>query len=200
MAESSAPYARRLDLIRRRYPRGAILRDARKLELRLMSGEDRSAILEFAGSLSDDDLLFLDENIREERVVDGWVEAVRSGRTQTVLAYESAAVVGYGSLHHSNTNWSRHLGEIRLVVGKQHRQQGLGKFLAEEIFALADNLGLQKLTAQMTHDQVGAQAVFRGLGFQAVAILPGFVIAGDGKTRDLMVMAYDLTAGTAPGG
>ena len=79
MAESTTPYARRLDLIRRRYPRGAILRDARKLELRLMSGEDRSAILEFARSLSDDDLLFLDENIREEPVVEGWVEAVESG-------------------------------------------------------------------------------------------------------------------------
>ena len=53
-------------------------------------------------------------------------------------------------------------------------------------------------SAQMTHDQEDAQAVFQGLGFAPVAVLSGFVVARDGGKRDLLVMAYDLAAQGAP--
>ena len=44
----------------------------------------------------------------------------------------------------------------------------------------------------MTADQAGARATFERLGFEAEALLSDFVMAADGRTRDLLVMAYDL--------
>jgi RimJ/RimL family protein N-acetyltransferase len=65
--------------------------------------------------------------------------------------------------------------------------------LASEIYAVAGILGLRKLSAQMTLDQPGARATFERLGFKPEALLTDWVMSADGRTRDLLVMAYDVT-------
>jgi len=42
-------------------------------------------------------------------------------------------------------------------------------------------------------DQPGPSALFLRLGFQTEALLPDFVIDRSGQTRDLIIMAYDMT-------
>ena len=115
-----------------------------------------------------------------------------AGRTVTVLAEAGGDLAGYASLHHHETNWQRHLGEIRIQAGQRYRSQRLGRALAGEVFALARELGLRKIVAQMTVDQKGAIATFERLGFRAEALLSDFVIDRASTTRDLMVMAYDV--------
>jgi RimJ/RimL family protein N-acetyltransferase len=60
------------------------------------------------------------------------------------------------------------------------------------VVALATELGLRKIVAQMTVDQKGAIATFERLGFRAEALLSDFVIDREGRMRDLMIMAYDV--------
>ncbi len=184
--------------IQRRYPSTDRLRGGRELILRLMTESDRTAWLSFARRLPPDDLLYMRWDVADERAVDQWLANIALGRTLTVLALEGTEIVGEASLTHNETDWTRHIGDIRIVVGPQVRGEGLGRFLAEEIFVLAELLGLLRLTAQMAHDQERAQAVFRGLGFEPVALLPGFVMRRDAVLRDLVVMAYDVRAHGAP--
>lgn len=190
--------ARQATLIARRYPSRATLRGGREIDVRLMSNADRSRFLAFARSLSRDDLLYLPWDITDERVVDRWLENIANHSTTTVLAIDQDHIVGEASLVHNEAGWTEHIGEIRVTVNSQIRGQGLGRFLAEEIFAIADSIGLERISARMTHDQGSAQAVFKSLGFEPVATLPGWVVARDGRLRDLVVMAYDLRARGAP--
>ena len=88
--------------------------------------------------------------------------------------------------------WQRHLGEIRIQVAPRFRSQGLGRCLADEVFAIARDLDLRKVTAQMVADQKAAITTFERLGFQAEALLQDFVIDRGGRTRDLVVMSYDV--------
>lgn len=189
---------RQASLIARRYPSRATLRGGREIDVRLMGPSDRARFLAFARSLSHDDLLYLPWDITDERVVDQWLENIVHNRTTTVLALEDDRVIGEASLVHNEAGWTDHIGEIRVTVNSQMRGQGLGRFLAEEIFAIADTIGLERISARMTHDQASAQAVFESLGFHIVAELPGWVMDRDGRMRDLVVMAYDLRARGAP--
>ncbi len=183
----------------RRYPRKDTLQGGREVTARLMTADDRDLILRFARSLPPDDLLYLRRDITDEGVVDEWIARIAAQRRITVLVFGADnELLGEASLTHSETDWTRHLGDIRMIVSLDARGEGLGRYLAEEIFVAAEVMGLQRLAARMTNDQVGAQAVFRGLGFEAVAVLPGFVITGDGQKRDLLVMAYDVPSRGAP--
>jgi len=176
----------------REYPRTVHLADGTAAKLRLMTSVDAEAVLAFARALPPDDLLFLRTDITDSVVVDEWVENIGEGRTVTVLAEVDGGLAGYASLHHSQVTWQRHVGEIRIQVSSRHRSQGLGRRLAAEVFAVARQMGLRKITAQMTPDQKGAIATFERLGFQPEALLQDFVMDRSGRTRDLVVMAHDV--------
>lgn len=181
--------------IQHTYPRALRLDDNTEVSLRLMTPADTYRIVTFARSLPEDDLLFLRMDITKLNVVTQWGQNISSkeGRTVTVLAEVGKEVVGYASLHHDEVTWQRHLGELRIQVGPRYRSRGLGRALAAEIFAIARDLGLRKIVAQMTPDQKGAIATVEWLGFRREALLRGFVIDRAGQTRDLIVMSYDMS-------
>lgn len=178
--------------IQRTYPREAKLNDGRPVTLRLMERADRDAVLAFAQSLPADDLLFLRTDVTNPRVLDEWVRNIESGRTITVLAEIEGQLAGYSSLHYNDVLWTRHVGEIRVILGSDYRRLGLGRRLANEVFLIAKDMGLQKMMAQMTPDQQGARATFEHLGFRPEALLADFVLDREGKTRDLLIMAHDI--------
>ena len=79
-----------------------------------------------------------------------------------------------------------------LFVSADVRGEGLGRFLAEEIFVIAELLGLDRISSQIASDSRSAHAVFRGLGFESVALLQGFAMGSDGIARDLLVMVHNV--------
>ena len=192
MADLTATTPEQMEQIHSRYPRQATLRDGQSVELRLMGDADRDAVLAFARDLPDDDLLFLQTNITDPAVVDAWLDDIRKGTTTTILAFNNGVVIGDGSVHHHRAQWTRHIGEIRLLIGAGGRGQGLGRILADEIYALANILGLRMLTAQMTFDQQAAISIFRRLGFQREAVLTDYVMDAEGNARDLLVATRRL--------
>lgn len=189
---ATAATSERAAAVAARYPRELSLRGGQKVQLRLMDATDRERMLTFARALPADDLLFLRSNITEPAAVDGWIANIADGRSLTVLALAGEAIAGYATIHLNPAEWMRHLGEIRLLTGAAHRGGGLGRALASEIFAVASAVGLRKLSAQMTLDQPGARATFERLGFKPEALLTDWVISKDGRTRDLLIMAYDV--------
>ena len=193
MAPAAKSRLEQVEHIRKRYPRAATLRGGRDIEIRLMGAKDKEPFLRFARKLPPDDLLYLRFDITDEREVDEWLESIHRNRTITLLAWAGNEIIGGVALTHSETDWTRHIGDIRvLFVSVDVRGEGLGRFLAEEIFVIAELLGLDRISSQMTHDNASAQAVFRGLGFESVALLQGFAMARDDVPRDLLVMIYNV--------
>ena len=103
-----------------------------------------------------------------------------------------AACYGYGSLHLSNTPWSQHVGELRVLISDEMRGKGLGRALTDAIFAQALDRGIEKMVAQMTIDQKGAIATFEELGFRAEALLRDHVKDRRGEKHDLLVYSHDV--------
>ncbi len=178
--------------VTRSYPRESKLRAGDKVTLRLMTPADREKVLAFGKKLPGDDLLFLRMDITRPEALDEWITGIAAGRTITVLAEKGGELAGWASLHYNEVLWTRHVGEIRVVVAPRFRRQLLGQVLVEEVFSIASELGLRKLMAQMTPDQAGARATFERLGFRAEALLADFVLDREGKTRDMLIMAFDV--------
>ena len=88
--------------------------------------------------------------------------------------------------------WTRRVGEIRVNGSPRFRGRGLGKRLTGEIFEFAKSLGLRKLSAMMTPDQVAARAAFERLGFRVEAVLADWVEDRGGRVRDMLIMTHDL--------
>jgi len=177
---------------KRNYPWTTTLKD-RQITLRLMQPSDRDALLSFARSLPADDLLFLSVDITEPEAVDAWTRDLQTNRAVTIFAETNGKLLGHGTLIRNNLTWTRHLGEIQLLISPDARGLGLGNLMASEIFHVAEEYGLQKIVARMAAKQKSAIAVFERLGFNAEALLADFVIDRNNRTNDLVVMTYDVT-------
>ena len=178
------------------YPKSITLNDGAAIEIRNMTVEDREAVLSFAQGLAEDDLLFLRSDITQPDVVDDWMQNIEAGRSTSLVAYDSEGLIGYASVHRNPAPWTRRVGELRVNVNQAYRARGLGKNLISEIFSVARGLGLQKLMANMTADQHGAQAAFRRLGFVPEAMLADYVEDRNGMARDIVIMSFDINGHT----
>jgi RimJ/RimL family protein N-acetyltransferase len=177
--------------IHRTYPWKMTI-DGKEVTFRMMTPADSAEILQFARRLPEDDLMFLRSDVTQQPTVDAWMAYLKNGRTISIVAEIGGEIAGYSSIHKNEANWMRHVGELRVLVGRDYRGLGLGKRLTNEAFALAKEMGLSKITAQMSTDQRGARQVFEHLGFRPEALLADHVMTRDGQTRDLLIMSYDM--------
>jgi L-amino acid N-acyltransferase YncA len=163
-----------------------------EVTLRKMTPKDRAAMLAFARSLPEHDLLFLRRDITQESEVDAWIRDIEQGHIETVLAESAGKLAGYATVHRNELHWSNHVAELRVTVSESMRGQGLGRVLTQEAFALALAAGIEKMIAQMTLDQKGAIAVFEGLGFRPEALLRDQVKDRAGTKHDLLVLSHEV--------
>ncbi|HUF52843.1 MAG TPA: GNAT family N-acetyltransferase [Dehalococcoidia bacterium] len=177
--------------LRRTYPWTTNI-NGTEVIFRLMTPDDRDEILEFARSLPAEDLMFLRTDITQKSTVDAWMKYIETGRTISLAAAIDGKIAGYASIHTNDATWTSHVGEMRVLVGRDRRGLGLGKRLTNEAFGIATDLKLRKITAQMATDQRSARGVFEHLGFRPEALLADHVMTRDGQTHDLLIMSYDV--------
>jgi L-amino acid N-acyltransferase YncA len=163
-----------------------------ELELRMMKDGDSRAVLEFAAALPPHDLIFLQRDIRNPKVVAAWIGQIARGTITSVLAFKDGAVRGCAAIVQDELSWSPHVGEIRVVVSDDMRGSGLGRLLVQDALALAVARGLEKLIARMTPDQRGAIAVFQELGFRGEALLRDHVRDAAGARHDIVIFSLDV--------
>jgi L-amino acid N-acyltransferase YncA len=179
--------------IEQRFPKTLRLRSGKEVTLRLMNTADKQAILKFAGTLAEKDLLYLRTDITDPAVVDAWIEHLQSGNTVTLLALVEGEVVGFASVHREPARWTRRVGELRVNASPAYRGGGLGRALVAQAFELGKALGLAKLCGMLTPEQNGARVAFERLGFVVEAKISGYVEDRAGHAHDMLVMCYDLT-------
>ena len=177
----------------RNYPR-AVKLNGNTVQLTAMSGDDARALATFVKTLPAHDLTFVRRDITHPKVIAAWMRAVEEGGIVSLAAREGEALVGCTAIIVDALSWSRHVGELRVLVAPEWRGRGLGRVLIQECFALALGLGLSKLTVQMTVDQAAAIAVFEEIGFRAEAVLRDHVKDRDGQYHDLALLSHDVAA------
>ena len=159
-----------------------------------MNAGDEPAVLAFARELPPHDLLFLPRDITHPKVLAAWTQEIERGAMTTLLALRGASVVGCATIARDPLSWSPHVGELRVVVSVAMRGRGLGRVLLEDAFALAVEMGVQKMIAHMTTDQAGAIAVFETMGYRGEALLRDHVKDRDGAKHDIVILSHDVAA------
>ena len=176
------------------YPRTIQLSDL-DVTFSRMDAADRIRVHAFTQGLPEKDLLFLRHDITDSQVIEDWLLAIERGNTVTLLAEESGKLIGYCSLHRSPILWTRHLGEIRMLVSPNYRGKGIGKSFVEQLFGFTHTFGLQKVMVNMMSTQRDAQTLFHNLGFIPEALLHDWAIDRNGRTHDLIVMSREVDDG-----
>jgi GNAT superfamily N-acetyltransferase len=158
------------------------------MDIRAPDTSDLDGLLAFFERIPAAERTFFKEPVLDRGVVEGWLAG---GPGRRAVACADGEVAGYVAVV-PLTGWSDHVGEVRLVVDPERRGAGLGRALARWALLQALELGLGKLYVEVVADQDGAVAMFCGLGFQAEGLLRDHVRDGDGRLRDLVLLAQGV--------
>jgi ribosomal protein S18 acetylase RimI-like enzyme len=131
--------------------------------------------------------LFLKEDMEDLAVIDVW--RTRPGG-QVLVAYLDGELAGLLAVV-PGLGWSRHTGELRLVVDPDRRGRGVGAALARKGVSAAVDAGLSKLWVEVLADQTGVASLFESLGFTPEALLVDHVRSDDDQQfHDLLVFSH----------
>lgn len=176
-----------------RYPKQVTCNDE-EIELTLLDGIDTATAKAFTDQFSDYDLLSLNRDIQEPKVLEAWSRSIGKGNIVSVGASRQGEIVGTTAVVLDPHSWSAHVGELRILVRPDARDIGLGRILIQESFLIGLDLGLEKLTVRMTLDQARAITVFEEMGFKTEALLRDHVKDRSGDKHDLLVLSHDVQA------
>ena len=175
------------------FPVHHTLRDGTIVAIRLTEVSDEPALLKFFRSLSEQDRLYLREDVRKEEFIRRFLTRIDGEAVVSLLAEHERQVVGEGTLYSESHGWMRHVGQIRLVVARSFQKKGLGTELARELVRIATGKGLDKMIALIADGQEGAKRAFEKLGFRQEAVLKKHVKDLHGRSRDLIILSNDVT-------
>ena len=166
------------------------------LLLRPMTGEDKTALLEFFRRVPAEDRLYFKEDVTSSQVIDRWVRDLDYRRVLPVLAWDGDRLIGDGSLHRSRSEARRHIGELRVVIDPEYRHLGVGRTLLQTLVRAArgEDERLEKLVFEVVGDtEQAAVHTAEALGFSKVATFSAHVRYFEGEPHDLQV--YELPVG-----
>jgi RimJ/RimL family protein N-acetyltransferase len=179
--------------ILRDYPKEFTLKDKKtRVLIRPMEASDRNALVKFFRSLSEKDRLYLRDDVSNEEIIDKWVKNINYERVFPLLAIHEKTIVADATLHRNEYSWTRHVGEIRIVVAEGFRRKGLGFILLREIFYVALRMGLHKMVAEAAEDDLSAVRMFEKLGFQKEAVLKNHIMDPRAVKHNLLIMSNDV--------
>ena len=163
------------------------------VEIRPLVPRDAAALLAFYRELPEEDRLFLDDDVTQDDWVKRMMSRVDYDNYVPLVAVYDEMIVGHAILIRTHFGWMSHVGQIRIAVARSFQHKGLGKALVRELMKIAVSFGLEKMTARLMDNQVGARKAFEHLGFKVEGTFKGFVKDVSGKRRNMLLMANDVS-------
>ena len=149
------------------------------------------ALRRFFDDLPDEDVTYVKEEVRNPAVVSALAEGDGRARRWVALNGEGH-VQGYAAVL-PGVGLSQHVGELRLVVSRACRGQGIGRRLAQTALLAALKDGLSKVVVEVPAEEEATAQVFKRLGFEGEALLRDHIRDRGGELRDLMVLAHHVS-------
>lgn len=129
----------------------------------------------------------LDENLAQAY----WLERLReasNGRRVILAAYDDDTIVGSVQLVFAAQQNGQHRAEVqRLIVHRDHRQQGIATRLMEQLEDVAREHGCQLLVLNTRSDDA-PERFYRRLGYTSAGRIPDFARNPDGTFNTTTIM------------
>jgi len=174
------------------YPKKVRLKDNSEVIIRPMEKGDYDKLLVFFQNLPERDRMFLKDDVTDPETIKGWFKNFDLEKVFPLVAIRDDKIIADGTLHRASHGWSKHLGEIRIVIANEYRHKGLSIILLDELFHVAIIKGVKKMMAQVAENQERALSAFEKYGFVREATLKEHIIDSNGLPGNLVIMTRNM--------
>ncbi len=171
------------------YPKEVILKDGTGVTLRPLKKGDEDLLFEMFSRLSDDDRWFLDHDVGDFRLIEGWVKNEVLDKMISTVAVLEGQIIAHATLIRKYPGAKSHTGRIRISVDPSFREKHLATWMLLDLINLAMGMGLETLTMQMVEERDSSLIrSVKKLDFSEEAVLKDYVKDRDGTPCNLVIM------------
>jgi len=168
------------------------LKDGKRVLIRELHENDLEDLMKFYSELPPEDRKYLRIDVTNKKIVHQRIKLIKTGSVFRLVALYSGEIIADGALELSCEDWRQHQGEIRVIIARPYQKKGLGTIMVRELYFLALEKKVEQVVVKMMRPQVGAQRIFRKLGFREELLIPDYVKDQEGKKQDLIIMTVNL--------
>ncbi len=171
------------------YRKFATLKNGKRVMFRFLNEQDREALIQMFHEAPEEDVRFLKQDVKDLKLVNYWIDHLDYRRVLPLVAVdlEGNRIIADATLHRGK-HAAKHIGEIRIFVGRGFRNLGLGSLMLEEILNLALQENLMWVKAEILAEHKKVIKAFRAKGFDQKCTLDDFFVRKDGVTHDVVLM------------
>jgi GNAT superfamily N-acetyltransferase len=175
-----------------RFPQEALLRDGRRVLLRLFTENDTGPLYDFFQRLPGEVRRFAWDRIDNRALVESWGRELDYAKVLPIIATDGSRIVADATLHRREGSPLRLVGRVKWLLDPAWRGVGLGNVLINKFIDIARSNGLRHLTCMLISDlEADAVKTLTELGFQGYTV-PGYGTDPDGAQHDMIKMVLKL--------
>lgn len=175
-----------------KFPKSIHLSDGTELVIRPLRKDDQNMLHEYYLRLPSKEVARLKNDVTDPEVIENWIYDIDYDVDLPLIALDNDKIVASITLKFNPMGWTKHQGEIRGTVDTAYRKKGLFTILIENMIEIAQEKGLEQLTAEIPPSLQEAYFLFEKMGFKEVAVLKDFVKDQEGNYDDLVIMVKDI--------
>ncbi len=184
---------RTLENVLKDYPKEVILKDGTGVTLRPLKDGDQDALFRMFHRFAKDELWFLNHDVNDPQLIDGWVRNLNLKRVVSIVALLEGRAIANAVLMMKGYGAKKHIGKIRMAVDPAMREKRLGTWMLLDLINLAMAIGLKILVMRLIEDR--DIAVIQGvkkLDFVERAILKDHVLDMEENPHNLVLLTKRL--------
>lgn len=170
------------------------LNDGREVCIKWLGPEDNEAVLDFVASLDDNDLLHLNQDLKDFPAMSKRLARLGGDRLRILAAFDpdnGEKMAGYAYMLRGA--WAAaHRAAVECFIQPVYRDLGLGSTLLREVAAAAKAAGLMLLQAEIHVDKKELIIAFKRLGYELKAILEDYRLDRHGRPYDVIILLKRL--------
>ena len=175
------------------YPKELILKDGTGVTLRPLGDGDQDALFEMFHRFPKDELWFLNQDVNDPDLIDGWVRNLNPKRVVSIVALLEGKVIANAVLMMKDYGAKKHIGKIRIAVDPAMREKRLGTWMLLDLINMGVAIGLEILVMRLIEDR--DIAVIQGvkkLDFVERAIFKDHVLDMEENPHNLVILTKRL--------
>lgn len=168
------------------------LADGRELDIRKPGLQDLEKLSEFFASLPPDIAQSLKYDVRDHEILTHRLRQI-DGRAHWRLVGEvGGRIIADATLDRDPFGWTRHIGELRVIVDDAFEPLGVRGALCEQFVAIAQAAGIERVQTEVLVERTDLFPILERLGFVGEVVRKGYAKGVDGRFHDVAIMTNEV--------